>query len=87
MGILGFLLFGLMVGLIARALMPGRQSMSLVATTLLGVAGSFAGGFLSSLIFGGPVLDLHTSGVVGSVLGAMFVMAVAGLAGPRRAHA
>ena len=40
LGIFMFILFGLVVGLLARALMPGRQSMSLLMTTLLGVAGS-----------------------------------------------
>jgi uncharacterized membrane protein YeaQ/YmgE (transglycosylase-associated protein family) len=84
MGILAFLLFGLIVGLVARALMPGRQSMGLVTTTLLGVAGSFVGGILGSLVHGGRLLELHTAGIIGSILGALLVMFLVGLGGTRR---
>lgn len=83
MSLLLFLVFGFVVGLVARALMPGKQSLSLVWTTLLGVAGSFVGGFLWSLLFGYRVLDLHPSGFIGSVLGAMIVLGVAGLINKR----
>jgi len=84
MGILAFIVFGLIVGLIARALMPGRQSMGLFATTLIGIAGSFVGGFLSSLLFGGNPFQLHASGIVGSVIGALLVLIVLLFVGGRR---
>ena len=84
MGLLLFLVFGLVVGLIARALMPGRQSMGLVMTMLLGVGGSFVGGFLASLITHDRVLDFSTSGLVGSVIGAMVVLLAAGALSHRR---
>lgn len=84
MGILSFIVFGLIIGLIARAVMPGRQSMGLVATTLLGMAGSVVGGFIASLIFGGNVLELRTSGIIGSILGALLVMFLVGVIGGRR---
>ncbi|AKV04533.1 putative membrane protein [Labilithrix luteola] len=77
MGLLTFILLGLVAGLIARALMPGRQSMGLVATTLLGIAGSFVGGLLGSLFHGGRnghLLDLRPSGIIGSILGALIVL-------------
>lgn len=86
MSIISFVFFGLIVGLIARALMPGRQHMSLVMTTLLGIAGSFVGGFVGSVIHGGNVLELRTTGILGSILGALLVMLVAGAVGRRRAH-
>ena len=88
MGILAFILFGLVVGLIARALMPGRQSMGLVATTLLGIAGSFVGGLVGSVIQGGQgghMFDLHTAGIIGSILGALLVMFIVSLGAGRRA--
>ena len=85
MSILAFILFGLVVGLIARAIMPGRQSMGLVATTLLGIVGSFVGGLVGSLISGGRVLELNTAGIIGSVLGALAVMFLVGASGRRRA--
>ncbi len=85
MGIIAFLVVGLIAGLIARALMPGNQSMGLIATTLLGVAGSFVGGFIGSLFRSdGRILDLHPSGLLFSVLGAMAVLFLVGMAGRRR---
>lgn len=77
MGLLMFLVFGLVIGLLARAIMPGRQRMGLLMTTLLGVAGSFVGGFLASLFSHHRVLDFNTSGIIGSLIGALFVLYVA----------
>jgi uncharacterized membrane protein YeaQ/YmgE (transglycosylase-associated protein family) len=82
MSIILFLVFGLVVGLLARALMPGTQRMGFGLTALLGVAGSFVGGFLASLITHDRVTDLNTAGLIGSVLGAIVVLAVVG--GSRR---
>jgi uncharacterized membrane protein YeaQ/YmgE (transglycosylase-associated protein family) len=84
MGLLAFILFGLIVGLVARAIMPGRQSMGLVATTLIGIAGSFVGGLIGSLFYGGSVFELHTAGIIGSILGALLVMFIVGYVGSRR---
>jgi uncharacterized membrane protein YeaQ/YmgE (transglycosylase-associated protein family) len=69
-----FLLFGLLVGFLARAIMPGRQSMGIVATLLLGVAGSFLGGFVVALFTHRRVLEFNTAGFIGSVLGALVVL-------------
>ena len=78
MGILFFLLFGLVVGLIARAIMPGEQRMGWMMTAVLGVVGSFVGGFLVSLFTNHRVTDFHTAGAIGSVVGALIVLFVAG---------
>jgi uncharacterized membrane protein YeaQ/YmgE (transglycosylase-associated protein family) len=78
MGILFFIVFGFIVGLVARAIMPGDQKMGLMMTTLLGVAGSFIGGFLSSLFTSHRVTDFHTAGVIGSVIGALVLLFVGG---------
>lgn len=78
MSILLFLVFGLVVGLLARAITPGTQSMSVVMTTLLGVAGSFVGGFLASLFTSTRVTDFSTAGLIGSVIGAVVTLAVVG---------
>ncbi len=85
MGILAFILFGLVIGLVARALMPGRQSMGLVPTTLLGMTGSFVGGLVGSVIQGGRMFELHSAGIIGSLLGALLVMLLVGMGGGRRA--
>ncbi len=85
MSIIWFLVVGLLAGLLARALMPGRQSMSLVATLLLGIVGSFVGGFIGALFSPGrSVLDLQPSGLIMSVLGAIVVLLLVGWAGRRR---
>jgi uncharacterized membrane protein YeaQ/YmgE (transglycosylase-associated protein family) len=76
MNLLLFLLFGFVVGLIARAIMPGRQDLGVLKTTLLGVAGSFIGGLLGSLISGAPPLRFHPAGWIGSILGAIILLAV-----------
>jgi uncharacterized membrane protein YeaQ/YmgE (transglycosylase-associated protein family) len=85
MSILAFLVFGFIVGLIARAIMPGRQTMGLVGTTLLGIAGSFVGGLIGSVIHGGGAMELHTTGIIGSILGALLVMALVGFGAHHRA--
>jgi uncharacterized membrane protein YeaQ/YmgE (transglycosylase-associated protein family) len=85
MAIVLFVLFGLVVGLIARAVMPGRQSMGLLMTAVLGVAGSFVGGFLVSLVTHNRVTDLNTAGLIGSVVGALLVLLLVGRLGTRGA--
>jgi uncharacterized membrane protein YeaQ/YmgE (transglycosylase-associated protein family) len=77
MGILAWIAFGLVVGLIARALMPGSQKMGLIWTTLLGIVGSFAGGTIANLLVGQRADTLAPAGFIGSILGAMAVLAIA----------
>jgi uncharacterized membrane protein YeaQ/YmgE (transglycosylase-associated protein family) len=85
MSIIAFLVIGLLAGLIARALMPGNQSMGLLSTTLLGIAGSFVGGFVASFFnTNGRMWDLHPTGLIFSVIGAMLVLLLVGMAGHRR---
>lgn len=84
MSILMFIVLGLVAGLIARAIMPGKQSMGLLATTLVGIAGSFLGGLVGSLFSGRPLTTFTTSGIIGSVLGALAVMFIMGAVGRRR---
>jgi uncharacterized membrane protein YeaQ/YmgE (transglycosylase-associated protein family) len=78
MGLILFLVFGLVVGFIARAIMPGAQKMGMLATMLLGVVGSFVGGFIGALLTDSQVLDFNTAGLIGSVVGALIALAVAG---------
>jgi len=77
MGFLIFLLFGFIVGLIARALLPGTQKMGIVRTTLIGVAGSFIGGLIGNLI-SGDALRVHSAGWIGSIIGAIVLMVLLG---------
>jgi uncharacterized membrane protein YeaQ/YmgE (transglycosylase-associated protein family) len=87
MSILLFILFGLLVGFLARAIMPGKQSMGFVATALLGIVGSFVGGFIGNAIGGRPILQLQSAGFIGSIIGALAVLAIVTWAGRRRAFA
>src|SRR5689334_8198079 len=88
MSLIAFLLVGLIAGLIARALVPGNQSMGLIGTMLLGVLGSFIGGMLGSFLnTDGNYLAIRPSGLIFSVIGAMVVLVIAGFASGRGARA
>ena len=69
MSIIGWLLFGLVVGALARLLVPGRDPMGWIGTILLGIVGSFVGGFLAQMIF-----NSEGVGLFGSVVGAVLVL-------------
>jgi len=85
MGIIAWIVFGFIVGLIARAVVPGKQGMGLIMTTLLGVAGSLIGGLIASALWGGSATGFQPSGFLGSLIGAIVLLAIAGLVmGPRR---
>ena len=76
--ILGLIIVGLIAGLIARAVIPGKQSMGILLTIVLGIVGSFVGGFLGFLIFGHDPNGgfLQISGILGSIIGAIIVLAI-----------
>jgi len=73
MNIIGWILFGLVVGAIAKFLMPGRDPGGWIVTILLGIAGSFVGGFLASTLMG---RENTTAGWIGSIIGAMALLLV-----------
>jgi uncharacterized membrane protein YeaQ/YmgE (transglycosylase-associated protein family) len=68
--------FGLIVGAIARLVMPGKQTMSWLMTMLLGIVGSFVGGGISYLIFGAGTGYMQPAGWIMSFIGAVIVLAV-----------
>ena len=74
--IVGLLIIGLIAGFLARALVPGRQSMSVLQTVLLGVVGSFVGGFLGRILLGRGDSFFQPSSWIGSVIGAVVVLLV-----------
>ena len=77
MGLILFLIFGFVVGLIARALMPGRDPMGWIATTLLGIVGSFAGWGIGRLVgFYHNVRGMHPAGFIMSLMGAVVLLAL-----------
>lgn len=78
MYLIGFLIFGFVVGLIARAIFPGTQRLGLLMTMLLGVAGSFLGGILGNVLFGGRWDEPIAAGWIGSVIGSLLLLALVG---------
>ena len=72
MGVLGWILFGLVVGIVAKLLMPGRDPGGLIITTLLGIVGAVLGGFLGrSLGLYGPN---EPAGFLMATLGAVVLL-------------
>lgn len=77
MSLVLFLIVGLIAGYLARALVPGDDSMSVVATLALGVVGSFVGGLIASLFDSDrDILDFTTTGLIGSVIGAIVLLLI-----------
>lgn len=76
--IIGLIVIGLIAGFLARAIVPGRDNMSVFATMILGIIGSFVGGFLADVFFNNSTQDkgIHTVGLVGSVIGAIVALLV-----------
>ena len=75
--IVWWIVFGGIVGLVARFLMPGPDPMGGVGTIVLGIIGSFVGGFLGQLLFAGNASLLPpTAGWIGSIIGALIALAV-----------
>jgi len=79
---LGFIIYLLLIGLVAgfaaRALLPGRDSMTVGQTIVLGIVGSFVGGFLGYVLFGADASQgaFQASGIIGSIVGAMIALLV-----------
>ncbi len=74
MWIIGWLITGLIVGALARLIMPGRDPMGCLATALLGIAGGVLGGFIGSLIWPNPEGSILTPGLILSLLGALLLL-------------
>lgn len=82
MELLTWVLFGFVVGLIARALMPGRDSMGFVGTTVLGIFGALVGGWFSRIM--GWASPAGSSGLISATLGAILVLSAYGYYQRRR---
>lgn len=85
--IISIIVIGLVAGLIARAVVPGDDSMGLVATTILGIVGSLIGGLLGYVLFGKDLAGgaFQTSGLIGSIIGAIIVLIIVRVANRERA--
>lgn len=76
--IITMIIVGAIAGFLARLIVPGRDPMGIVATIVLGIVGSFVGGFLGYLIFRKDSSEgaLQPSGVIGSIIGAVIVLLI-----------
>ncbi|MBV9453142.1 MAG: GlsB/YeaQ/YmgE family stress response membrane protein [Rubrobacter sp.] len=86
MGIIAWVIFGLIAGIIAKLIMPGRDPGGCIITILLGVAGAFVGGFLYRILTGREVFfQFDLGSLVVAVLGAVVILAGYRLIAGRRA--
>jgi uncharacterized membrane protein YeaQ/YmgE (transglycosylase-associated protein family) len=79
---------GLIAGLLARLLVPGRDRMGILGTIVLGIVGSFVGGFIANLVEYHRLAPhrFHQAGIIGSVLGAIVVLLLLRVTGLERGH-
>jgi uncharacterized membrane protein YeaQ/YmgE (transglycosylase-associated protein family) len=85
---IGFIVFGLIVGFLARAILPGKQHIGLLWTLVLGVIGSVIGGTIANALGSGDIMELNVIGSICAVIAAVVLLAIADRAqlgaGPRR---
>ena len=78
MGIIAFIILGLLAGLIAKALLPGSDPGGLIITTIIGIVGALLGGFLAAALFGAHPLDefFDISTWITAIVGAILLLAI-----------
>ena len=78
MGIIAFIILGLLAGIIAKALLPGSDPGGLIITTIIGVVGALLGGFLAAALFGAHPLDefFDISTWITAIVGAIILLAI-----------
>ena len=74
--IIGLIVIGIIAGYIARLVVPGRSGLGIGGTLLLGIIGSFVGGFLGRLLFGSGNGFVQPASWIGSIIGAIIVLAI-----------
>lgn len=77
MGIIGFIIAGLIIGALARLVLPGRQNLSIALTLVLGVAGAVIGGVIANLLGTGDIFELNVLGFIVAVLAAVGLLIAA----------
>jgi uncharacterized membrane protein YeaQ/YmgE (transglycosylase-associated protein family) len=76
--IISVIIIGIIAGYVARLLVPGRDPLSFAQTAVLGIVGSFVGGFLGYLVFDKDLDEggLQASGIIGSIIGAVIALLI-----------
>ena len=81
MQILGLILIGIVIGVLARLVLPGRQHIGVLPTILLGIGGALIGGIVASAIGEGDIFELNAIGTIVGIIAAVLLIAVAEGAG------
>ena len=84
---IGFIVFGLVVGVVARLLVPGRQHLSMVMTLLLGLVGSVVGGVVANALGTGDIWELNVIGSLVAIATAVVLIVVGDRVGAMRRRA
>jgi len=74
--IIGWIIAGAVIGGIARLLMPGEQNLGCLMTIVLGIIGSFVGGFIASLVMDQEIRIDQPAGWIMSIIGAIIILAI-----------
>jgi len=74
---IGFIVAGLIIGALARLVKPGKQNLSLLATLLLGLAGSVIGGVIANALGTGGIFELNVLGFIVAVVASVLLVGVA----------
>jgi len=81
--IIWYIIIGFVIGLIARAIMPGAQHLGFIVTTLLGIGGSIVGGLIARLFSKpAPGSSFHPAGLITSIIGALILLFIWGKINP-----
>ncbi len=88
MGILAWIVLGLIAGAIAKAIMPGNDPGGIIVTMIIGIIGAFIGGFLGNMLMGKDINGFTFQSIILAVVGALILlwiyrMATKGRAAPR----
>lgn len=85
MGIISYLIVGLIAGALAKAILPGKQGGGIVATLILGVIGAILGGIIGNALFNVPMKGLfHLSTILLAIVGSLIVLVIYGFITGRR---
>jgi uncharacterized membrane protein YeaQ/YmgE (transglycosylase-associated protein family) len=76
MGIIAWIVLGLIAGALAKLIMPGRDPGGIIVTMLIGIAGALLGGWIFSLFGGGGVNGLNIGSIIVAVVGAIILLAI-----------
>ena len=76
MGIITWIVLGLIVGVLAKLIMPGKDPGGMIVTIIIGIAGAFIGGFVSSILGFGSVNGFNIRSIIIAVIGAVLLLVI-----------